>query len=95
MVGLDVSGGAVLFEETFHHSGFSQAHNIAINEESGYAYIVGSNQCSGGLYMMDLSNPSEPTFAGCFAEDGYVHDVQCVIYQGDDAEFQGREICFA
>lgn len=78
-----------------------RAHNIAINEDSGYAYVVGArNQngtyvCAGGLYMVDISNPLDPQFAGCFAQDGYTHDVQCVIYQGPDTQHQGSEICFA
>ena len=86
-------------DETFGPVGqynfFGNAHNIAINEETGFAYAVGTNTCDGGLHMMDLSDPADPTFAGCFSEDGYTHDVQCVIYHGPDAEFRGSEICFA
>lgn len=81
--------------ETASHSGFGSAHNIAINEDSGYAYIVGSSQCSGGLYMVDISTPLEPDFAGCFSRDFYTHDVQCVNYQGPDTRYFDREICIA
>jgi choice-of-anchor B domain-containing protein len=28
------------------------------------------------------------------SEDGYVHDAQCLIYRGPDAEFEGHEICY-
>jgi hypothetical protein len=79
MVGLDVSGGPVVFGETAHHDGFSTAHNIFINEDSGYAYVVGSPECSEGLYILDISNPTTPEFKGCFSDDGYVHDVQCKL----------------
>ncbi|MCO7223346.1 choice-of-anchor B family protein [Pleionea sp. CnH1-48] len=79
--------------ETAHLGGFGNAHNIAINEDSGFAYIVGSNQCSGGLYMVDVSTPTAPTYAGCFSSDGYTHDVQCVNYAGPDSTYSGREIC--
>ncbi|TQV87814.1 choice-of-anchor B family protein [Aliikangiella coralliicola] len=79
--------------ETAHFNGFGNAHNIAINEDSGFAYIVGSNQCSGGLYMVDVSSPTAPSFAGCFSADGYTHDTQCVNYAGPDVTYQGREIC--
>ncbi|MBB3062708.1 choice-of-anchor B family protein [Microbulbifer rhizosphaerae] len=79
--------------ETAHMNGFGNAHNIAINEDSGYAYVVGSNQCSGGLYMVDISDPLNPQYAGCFSSDGYTHDAQCVIYGGPDTEYSGREIC--
>lgn len=81
--------------ETAHLGGFGPAHNIAINEDTGYAYIVGSNRCSGGLYMVDVSSPQAPAYAGCFSADGYTHDTQCVVYAGPDTAYTGREICVA
>ena len=86
------SPGSTL-SETAHMSDFGSAHNIAINEDSGYAYVVGSNQCSGGLYMVDISSPTSPSFAGCFSSDGYTHDAQCVNYSGPDTAYSGNEIC--
>lgn len=77
MVGMDVSQGPVTFAETSHFPHFTTAHNIFINEDTGYAYVVGSTQCAGGLYIIDISEPLSPTFEACFSEDGYVHDVQC------------------
>ena len=82
----------------------SAVHNLAINEETGFAYAVGSNSggetCGGGLHMIDLSDPKSPSFAGCYAAEGtgwrgtgYTHDVQCVVYRGPDADHVGREIC--
>ncbi len=99
-----VENGPVEFEETAHYDGIVSAHNIVINEESGFAYSVGSNgggeTCGGGLHMIDIRTPDEPTFAGCFSDPntgnsgtGYSHDAQCVIYHGPDADYQGREIC--
>merc|ERR1712224_8157 len=70
------------------------AHNIAINEDSGNAYLIGSNNCNGGLYILDLSNPLSPTAAGCFGEWGWIHDAQCVTYDGPDGDYSGSEICF-
>jgi hypothetical protein len=79
---------------------FGSAHNVAVNEESGYAYVVGISNpnffepiaCGGGLHMVDMRDPRNPTFAGCFSDprtgrpkpplnqrSGYTHDVQCVI----------------
>jgi hypothetical protein len=49
--------------------------------------------CGTGLHMIDIREPKNPTFAGCFDDNGYVHDTQCVVYEGPDAEFHGREIC--
>ncbi|MEM7317148.1 MAG: choice-of-anchor B family protein, partial [Planctomycetota bacterium] len=66
-----------------------------INEDSGFAYVVGSNEAAGGLYIIDLSNPASPTFAGSFASDGYTHDVQVVNYAGPDTVHVGQEIAFA
>ena len=100
-----VTGPPVTFSETAHYDGIASAHNIAINEETGFAYVVGANSggetCGGGLHMIDIQNPLAPTFVGCFSDSstgrggtGYTHDVQCVVYRGPDAEHQGKEICF-
>ena len=71
------------------------SHNIVANAESNFVYIVGGkNGCGGGLHAVDVSNPLNPTFAGCFGDEGYVHDAQCVNYNGADDEFNDREICF-
>ncbi|MEL7447714.1 MAG: choice-of-anchor B family protein [Pseudomonadota bacterium] len=75
------------------YSGFGNAHNIVVNEDSGFAYAVGTSTCSGGLHMVDISNATSPQFAGCVSSDGYTHDAQCVNYVGPDPDYQGREIC--
>ena len=83
----------------------SSVHNIVINEETGFAYAVGASgggdSCGGGLHMIDIRDPKNPTFAGCFADvstgrsgTGYSHDAQCVVYSGPDTEYHGKEICF-
>ncbi len=94
-----VTGDPVVFSETAHYDGIGSAHNIAINEDTGFAYAIGAasgteSGCSGGLHMIDISDPAAPSFAGCFGERGYIHDTQCVIYEGPDAEHRGKEICF-
>jgi choice-of-anchor B domain-containing protein len=76
-----------------------------INEATGFAYIVGGSSggetCGGGLHMVNIQNPTSPTFAGCFADSrtglastGYSHDAQCITYNGPDQQHRGREICF-
>ncbi|MDP8930095.1 MAG: choice-of-anchor B family protein, partial [Actinomycetota bacterium] len=92
----NVSSPPVTFSETAHYSNVGSAHNIAINEDSGYAYVVGAsgkNSCSGGLHMVDIRTPASPSFAGCFSADGYTHDTQCVVYKGPDSAYTGHEIC--
>ncbi len=91
---IDRSTIPVVFHESAHYGGFGDAHNLVINEESGYAYAVGTRTCAGGLHMVDIRSPLSPTQAGCYAEDGYIHDAECVIYHGPDQRYQGRELCF-
>jgi choice-of-anchor B domain-containing protein len=90
---------AVTKPQTFppltHYDGFGNAHNIVINQATGFAYAVGTATCSGGLHMVDISDPQNPSFAGCFSDDGYTHDAQCVVYHGPDVAYAGRELCFA
>ncbi|KAJ3086705.1 hypothetical protein HK102_012670 [Quaeritorhiza haematococci] len=85
----------VTFNVTAYYPNTGRCHNIVINEETGFAYCVGSrNTCGAGLHMIDIRDPKKPRFAGCFAQDGYVHDAQCVVYKGPHTKYQGREICF-
>lgn len=83
---------------------FGQSHNLAINEDSGRAYVIGATRgvtapgCAtvgGGPIVYDLSDPADPTLAGCYGGDGYTHDIQCVDYVGPDAEHRGKEVCVA
>jgi len=82
------------FKESAFYGEFGSCHNIAINEETGFAYAVGTQTCTSGLHIVDIRDPKNPEFAGCYAGDGYVHDTQCVVYQGPDSEYVGKEICF-
>ena len=97
--------GPQTFEATAHYDGVQSAHNIVINEETGFAYAVGGRggggTCGGGLHMIDIRAPTEPVFAGCFADPstghrrtGYSHDAMCIVYRGPDEEHRGKEICF-
>ena len=95
-----------VFETTYHYDKVGSVHNIAINEETGFAYAVGISSASEsqyvcGVHMIDINDPSNPIFAGCLSDnttgrgkDGYVHDGQFVIYKGPDAKYIGKEIAF-
>ena len=100
-----VSNPPVTFTASAHYDDIASVHNIVINEETGFAYAVGSNSggesCGGALHMIDIRDPINPEFVGCFADantgfsqTGYTHDAMCVVYKGPDAEYRGREICF-
>jgi len=100
-----VTGAPVTFTEDGHYSGIYSAHNVVADTASGFLYVVGANgggeTCGGGLHMVDARNPKQPVFAGCYTDKtganarGYTHDAQCVIYQGPDTRYRGREICVA
>jgi len=100
----NVPDAPVEFEADGLYEGIFSAHNIVINEETGFGYSVGSSAggttCGGGLHMIDLRDPANPVFAGCFSDGetgrrgtGYSHDAQCVVYRGPDPDYQGSEIC--
>ncbi|MDH3732491.1 MAG: choice-of-anchor B family protein [Gemmatimonadota bacterium] len=101
----DVGSDPVEFDEDAIYDGIASAHNIVINEQTGFAYAVGNSgggtTCGGALHMIDVRDPKSPTFAGCYADPGtgnastgYTHDAQCVEYQGPDEDYRGREVCF-
>jgi len=86
------------FTETSRYTGgnLGSSHNVFINEDSGYGYALGSNTCSGGLHIFNLfDDPENPSFVGCYSDEGYTHDVQCITYDGPDTRYTGKEICFA
>ncbi len=98
------AGKPIDFQVDARYDRVNSAHNIVINEESGFAYAVGNSSggetCGGGLHIIDIRDPKKPQFAGCYADTqtgmartGYTHDAQCVMYKGPDSDYQGREIC--
>jgi len=101
----EVGDTPIQFEADAIYGGVASAHNVAINEDTGIAYIIGANSggesCGGGLHMVDVNRPESPIFVGCFQDlstgrrgTGYSHDAMCTIYNGPDTEHVGREICF-
>ncbi len=56
-----------------------------------------------GFHAINIQDPVHPTFAACFSDvdkdaspvtaPGYTHDGQCIVYDGPDADYTGREIC--
>lgn len=87
-----VTSPPVTFTADARNTSFSTAHTITVNTQTGFAYVNGSNTCSGGPRMFNLATPANPTFAGCVSADGYTHDSQAVIYNGPDTRYTGREI---
>ena len=97
----------IVFSPDAHFTDFGRAHNIVINEESGYAYPVGNQDpgrdftrdgdhegglFDGGPIFVNIQNPTSPIMEGGFSDAGYCHDAQAVIYNGPDDEHVGKEI---
>jgi choice-of-anchor B domain-containing protein len=88
----NVPSPPVTFTEDAHYGGFSNAHNVVINEETGYAYGVGTNTYSGGSHFVNIQDPLNPVAAGGYGNDGYTHDAQVIVYNGPDTDYIGHEI---
>lgn len=74
------------------YTGFGSAHNLVINEETGYAYAVGTTTYMGGPHFVNIQDPLNPIAAGGYSFDSYSHDAQVVTYTGPDSEHLGKEI---
>lgn len=80
-------------------TGFAYATGVTQSER-------GESRGSTGLHIVDIRDPKSPIFAGRFfdpetevpsassAGTGYIHDAQCVIYEGSDGTYKDQEICF-
>jgi choice-of-anchor B domain-containing protein len=95
----NVANPPQVFTTDAWYDGFGSAHNIVINEESGFAYAVGAMTLddvifsfNGGPHFVNIQNPTNPVAAGGYADDAYSHDAQVVTYNGPDTEHIGKEI---
>jgi choice-of-anchor B domain-containing protein len=84
-----------VFSANYRYTDIGNAHNIVINEETGFAYPVGTDrndQFNGGVHFLDLQNPGTPNSAGGWGVNGYTHDAQVINYTGPDTDYVGSEI---
>lgn len=84
----NIDNGQAVLVSSF---GPGASHNIAINEDSGFLYAVGSSLNGGRPVAYDLrTNPGNPTEAGRISsqQGSYIHDAQIVTMT------DGREIMF-
>ncbi|WP_346882408.1 choice-of-anchor B family protein [uncultured Algibacter sp.] len=88
----NVANPPEVFTPDFVYDGIGSCHNIFINEDEGVAYLVGCDVFSGGPVFIDISNPTNPTQLGAYANDGYSHDAQVVTYNGPDTDYTGKQI---
>ena len=88
----NVANAPETFEADTRYTGFGNAHNIVINEGSGYAYAVGTARndlYNGGAHFIDIQDPKNPIAAGGYGANGYSHDAQVVTYNGPDIDYNG------
>lgn len=90
----NVANPPEIFTTDAVYNGFGSAHNIVINEATGYAYGVGTGTFSGGPHFVNIQDPVNPAAEGGYSVDGYTHDAMVVIYDGPDTDYTGQEIFF-
>lgn len=91
----DTTGAPQTFTEDARYTGFGNAHNIVVNEDTGFAYVVGTARDDaflGGVHFINIQDPKNPVAAGGYGLNGYTHDAQVITYNGPDTEYEGREI---
>ena len=89
----NVSNPPQTFTADTNFNGFGSAHNIVINEDTGYAYAVGTSRSGtygGGPLFINIQDPKNPIGEGGYP--GYSHDAQAITYDGPDTEHVGKEI---
>ncbi len=94
-----VSSPPQTFTADTRYTEFGNAHNIVINENTGFAYIVGAQKFTGpyrgGPLFVNIQNPTNPINAGGYLSTGqnaYTHDAQVITYTGPDPDHIGKEI---
>jgi choice-of-anchor B domain-containing protein len=92
-----VSSPPVTFAETAHYDEFIAGHSLWMNQATGYLYVFRSvgDTCQSGVHIVDVRTPLQPRFAGCFGQDDTpLSTGECLVYDGPDPDYQGRELCF-
>merc|ERR1712038_139020 len=89
-------------DQVFYNDSAFHSHNLVINDNAPILYTVDTNLCntlaripftitSDGEVVLETDIPDASCIGGEITE---VHDAQCVIYNGPDQRFLGKEICF-
>lgn len=89
-----VVNAPVSFTESAHYPGFGHCHTLTVNTQTGFCYCVGTDTFDGGLHIVDINDPLNPTLAGGFSADGYTHDCYSWLYDGPDVTYLGKELIF-
>lgn len=93
---------AGIVSETSALDSFHQGHNLSLSAEAqrGYISLVagGLGSCK-TLLELDLTDPARPSVARCLPDswssnNRWSHNAECLVYDGPDEDFAGRELCF-
>ncbi len=91
-----IDSGIVTLVQEFHGEDIQEAHNVVVDEDSGFLYAVGARTSTGSLYggglvAYDLTDPANPVFVGAWSGN-YLHDAQVITY--DSGPYAGMQIAF-
>merc|ERR1712010_301285 len=70
------------------YDGVTSTHNVVINEQTGFAYLVGSQTCRGGLHVVDINDRPDSRYQDreiCF---GYNEDTLTIVDVSDKANMK-------
>ena len=87
----DVDNGNVTLVRSLTNNGLSSAHNVYVDEDSGFLYVIGANINGGSPVVFDLTDPSNPALAGMISGP-YTHDMQAVTFTS--GPYSGRQIAY-
>lgn len=92
-----IDSGVVTLVGSLTQNGLQTSHTLAVNAESGFLYLCGSNLGPGGfggdLVPLSLANPAAPAFVPASAASrSYVHAALVVNYH--TGTWAGKEIAF-
>ncbi len=83
--------GFISLVGTYTGNNLQRVHTLQGNPGTNYLYLNGTNIQSGGLVVLDVTNPTNPVQVGAW-NTRYVHDCQIVTYTS--GPYAGREIAF-
>ena len=63
------------FKEMSCYSKFRSAHNVFVNEDTGYMYAMGATTCIAWLHFVYLGDPATPKNRGCYSQDKYIQNM--------------------
>lgn len=84
----------VTFTENGWTNIFGRSHTLCADKLHPYVYAVGTDIASGGLVVLDVSNPIVPVLVGTFSTEGYIHENVVYTYAGPDADHTGKQLSF-